>query len=155
MLNATAQYALRAMALLAGEGSGRPLTGREIAERSGVPSNYLSKILLDLNHAGLVSAVRGTGGGYQLHRPAETIALIDIVAIFDHSRAGAVCMLFPYRECSDETACTAHEMWKDVRDSYAAFLGSTTLRDLSGFVSPPPPPAKARPRRRARADPPC
>jgi Rrf2 family iron-sulfur cluster assembly transcriptional regulator len=131
MLSTTAQHALRAMAALASSPD-KALLGREISELADIPPNYLAKILLDLNRANLVTAVRGTGGGYRLQRPADEITLIEIIDIFDQMRARPSCMLWgTERICSDETACTAHAEWKGVRDTYLTFFRDTTLDDLA------------------------
>ena len=58
MLSATSQYALRAMALLASRHRSAAVLGREIARETGIPANYLCKILVGLNKAGIVAATR-------------------------------------------------------------------------------------------------
>ena len=131
MLSNTAEYALRAMVHLARQADGATVLGRDLAETSRVPANYLAKILLSLKKAGLVAAVRGSGGGYTLRRPAEKIHLVEIVELFDHERAHPRCLLDFDQECSDHDACTAHERWKVVRTAYVEFLRSTSLADVA------------------------
>lgn len=131
MLSTTAEYALRAMVQLARATADQAVLGRHLAERAGVPPNYLSKILLDLNKAGFVTAVRGSGGGYRLSKPAESIHLIDIVELFDLSRAHPKCLLDFQEECTDHDACPAHERWKHVRTAYVDFLLVTSLADIA------------------------
>lgn len=137
MLSNTAEYALRAMVLLAQTDESAAILGRDIATVTGVPQNYLAKILLDLKKAGLVSAVRGAGGGYRLNSKPDAIYLIDIVEIFDHERAHPKCLLDFREECTDHSACTAHEQWKSVRTRYVDFLRTTSLADVSTEVKPP------------------
>ena len=131
MLSTTTEYALRAVVELARCPEGRSCLGRDIAERTGVPSNYLSKILLDLKTRGLVNAIRGTGGGYRLRRPAEEISLMHIVEIFDPARARPRCLLYRDEECNDETACSAHAGWGAVRDNWIAFLENSTIAEIA------------------------
>ena len=38
------------------------MLGRELAEKAEIPANYLSKLLLTLRNAGLLSTARGSGG---------------------------------------------------------------------------------------------
>jgi Rrf2 family protein len=144
MLSNTAEYALRAMVYLAREESA--MLGRDLAESSRVPANYLSKILLSLKKGGLVAAVRGSGGGYRLARRAADIHLIDIVELFDHERAHPRCLLDFEQECNDHEACTAHERWKSVRAAYVEFLQTTSLADVAEAEQPPP--KRRRPARR-------
>jgi Rrf2 family iron-sulfur cluster assembly transcriptional regulator len=131
MLSNTAEYALRAMVSLARIESGKVMLGRDLSAMTGVPARYLSKILLDLNRAGMVSAVRGQGGGYRLSRESKDIRLIEIVEIFDRLRAHPRCLLSFDKDCTDEGGCTAHERWKVVRALYLNFLESTSLADIA------------------------
>jgi Rrf2 family protein len=130
MLSTTAEYALRALISLAHEPD-RAILGRDLAASSGVPANYLSKILLDLKKAGFVRAVRGTGGGYRLGRQPGEVHLMDVVEYIDGSAARPGCFLAGTDACSDADPCQAHEAWAVVRDQYVAFLESTTLEDVS------------------------
>ena len=130
MLSTTAEYALRALIALAEE-SNKATLGRDLAASSGVPANYLSKILLDLKKGGFVQAVRGTGGGYRLGRPPETVRLMDVVEFVDGSAARPGCFLAGSDACSDDDPCLAHQRWAAVRDQYVSFLESTTLEDVS------------------------
>jgi Rrf2 family protein len=109
----------------------RATLGRDLAAASGVPANYLSKILLDLKKAGLVQAVRGTGGGYRLGRPPREVHLMEVVELIDGSAARPGCFLAGSNACSDDDPCLAHDRWALVRDRYVAFLESTTLEDVS------------------------
>lgn len=131
MLSTTAEYGLRALLSLAQEGPDKATLGRDLATRSGVPANYLSKILLELKKAGLVQAVRGTGGGYRLGKPAGEIRLMDVVELIDGEAARPGCFLAGGNSCSDIDPCLAHDRWAAVKDHYVAFLESTTLEDIS------------------------
>jgi len=134
MLSNTAEYALRAMVFLSQAEPGRVMPGRDLSAASGVPAKYLSKILLDLNRAGMVSAMRGQGGGYRLSRDAKDIRLIEVVEIFDRERAHPRCLLSFDKECSDASGCSAHDRWKMVRTAYLTFLDSTSLADIADTV---------------------
>ena len=131
MLSTTAEYALRALVALARQGPEKVVLGRDLASSSGVPANYLSKILLDIKKVGLVQAVRGSGGGYRLSRPAPQIRLIDVVEPIDGARTRPGCLLSGGQVCSDVDPCSAHERWVVVRDAYVSFLEGTTLADLA------------------------
>jgi Rrf2 family protein len=92
MLSQTSEYALRAAVILAGQSDG-PLTTQQIAAAGQIPLDYLSKVLQLLNRAGLVSALRGKGGGFTLSRnPAET-SVLEIVNAVDPLRRIRSCPL--------------------------------------------------------------
>ncbi|MCC6293687.1 MAG: Rrf2 family transcriptional regulator [Bryobacterales bacterium] len=153
MLSTTSQYALRALTFIAANEGVEAVLGRRIAEETGIPSNYLSKLLIELNNAGLVSASRGTGGGYRLTAPPSSITLNRVVGVFDPDVVNPCCLLGHSHVCSDETACTAHAHWKKTRAALTAFLNSTTLADISGLKKPRPQPKTAKKKRPAAAKP--
>jgi len=132
MLSTTSEYALRALACLAGQPQGTALLGRELAKAAEIPANYLSKILLTLRNAELVDTTRGSGGGYRLHKPAEEIFLIDVVELFDGmSRNRSACFLQHQKPCSGSSPCNAHVLWADLQARYLGFLVSTSLSALA------------------------
>jgi len=131
MLSTTSEHALRALVQLASLPEGETMLGKALSAQAGIPANYLSKILWTLGNAGLITATRGTGGGYRLKRKPDQIRLIEIVDPFDHARAKPACFLGGGRDCNDANPCTAHAGWRGVRNAYVGFLESTTLSQIS------------------------
>ncbi len=130
MISVTTQYALKALARLAEVEPGRSMLGRDLAAESGIPANYLSKVLLAMRNAGLLLATRGSGGGYRLQRAPEEIRLIEVFEVFEAPRTKPPCLL-GRDQCSEEDPCSAHHAWKEVRSTYLGFLDSATLADIS------------------------
>ncbi|MBI4906561.1 MAG: Rrf2 family transcriptional regulator [Acidobacteria bacterium] len=127
----TSQHALRALSYLATQPRDSMLGGQELSRNTGVPKNYLSKILLVLGNAGIVEAVRGAAGGYRLARPPQKIPLIRVVELFDRHTGKRDCLLGLRQTCSDDDPCTAHHAWRPAKVAYFEFLESTTLLDIS------------------------
>lgn len=78
MLPKTAEYALRAVACLAGEPD-ELLAAEAISQQTKVPRRYLHKVLQDLVHADIVHSQPGPGGGYSLSQAADDISILTIV----------------------------------------------------------------------------
>ncbi len=131
MLSTTTKHALRALVVLSGRKDGTVMLGRDLAAAANIPRNYLSKILLDLRRVGLVDATRGSGGGYKLVAPVEQITLMEVAEVFEGVLARPACLLGCDHPCSDETPCSAHPVWSEVRQSYVGFLETTTLADIA------------------------
>jgi Rrf2 family protein len=128
MLSQTAEYALRTVVFVAGQGD-RPVRIDEMASALGIPRNYLSKTVHRLARGGVLRSARGRGGGFRLARPADQLGLLDVIAPFDQVGAERRCLLG--REvCSDLTPCEAHTRWKKVAAHLAAFFSQTTVGDL-------------------------
>lgn len=130
MLSTTAQYAIRAMVALAQLPEGERGCAVCVAEQTGAPANYLSKLLKQLAHAGLLHSQKGQGGGFSLARPAREISLWQVVETVDRLDWTASCLL-GHPGCSSDAPCTAHWQWQAVRDNFRIFLVSTSIGDLA------------------------
>src|SRR5450759_2700745 len=81
-LSTRGEYGLLALVDLALFSNGQPVQAKQIAERQGIPKQYLDQLMMDLKKAGLVVSLRGRQGGYQLARPASTISLWEAITTF-------------------------------------------------------------------------
>ncbi|MCA9182761.1 MAG: Rrf2 family transcriptional regulator [Planctomycetales bacterium] len=82
MISKTAEYALRAVACLAGQ-PGASLSADRLAEVTKVPRRYLTRVLQDLAAAGLVRSRPGPGGGYELCQASDKLSILDVVNIVE------------------------------------------------------------------------
>jgi Rrf2 family protein len=78
-----AEYALRALAILASRDPRNPIQIHDLAETGRIPLKFLEQILLVLRRADLLVSKRGLGGGYRLNRPASSITLAEIIQLMD------------------------------------------------------------------------
>jgi Rrf2 family nitric oxide-sensitive transcriptional repressor len=78
MIPKTAEYALRAVVVLAREPQ-RAYSAEQIAEATRVPRRYAHKVLQALVRAELVRSQSGPGGGYALVRPPGGLSILDVV----------------------------------------------------------------------------
>jgi len=131
MLSQTSKYALRALVELARQPEGAAVRGQELAESTQIPPQYLAKIMTGLRNAGIVAATRGAGGGYRLERPANRIALIDVIALFEGSAARPQCFLGINKECDPTHPCSAHASWGSLRAMFLGFLEHTMVSEIS------------------------
>jgi Rrf2 family protein len=76
------RYAVIAMAELAHSGD-RPVPIKELAERRGMPEQFLEQLFSTLRRAGLLNSHRGMKGGYTLSRPADEIEVLEVVQALD------------------------------------------------------------------------
>jgi Rrf2 family protein len=76
-------YALHALLHL-GRSERRNNVGiKELSATLGVSESYLSKIMSKLRQDGIVRAVPGVNGGYELARPAEQITFLDVIQVIE------------------------------------------------------------------------
>ena len=138
-VSAKTDYALRAAAELAQaatEGSG-PVKGEWISEAQGIPKKFMENILHDLKRAGVVRTRRGASGGYWLARPAEEIALAEVIRAVEGPLAN-VRGEWPEAVEYPGAAEALREVWIAVRANLRAVLESVTLADIADGNLPKP-----------------
>ncbi len=129
MVSRTEEYALRAAVCLARHYGGGSVRARDMARTTGIPANYLSKILHKLAKAGVVVSERGRTGGFRLGQPPRDVLLATVVAPFEPQVQRTRCLL-GLAECSDSNPCGAHEKWKVIKEATLDFLCNTSLADV-------------------------
>jgi Rrf2 family protein len=55
----------------------------QIAERQGIPKQYLDQLMAMLKKAGFVTSSRGRQGGYSLARRPDTVTLLDVITALE------------------------------------------------------------------------
>jgi Rrf2 family protein len=91
-LAAKTEYALKTLIELGLREPGVAVRVAEIAQKHGIPRDFLEQILLALRNSGIVESQRGVQGGYRLTPDAAGVSLAAILgAVGDpicHSRDG-------------------------------------------------------------------
>ena len=127
-ISAKVDYAMRAAVELAAAGD-EPIKGEVIAEAQDIPLKFLENILGELKHTGLVASRRGAHGGYWLAKPAEEIALAEIVRAVEGPLAtvrGQAPESLEYRG----EAVPLQKVWIALRANLRAVMDETTLADV-------------------------
>jgi Rrf2 family protein len=136
MVSLSADYALRAVLLLATPEPAHAISADEIAIATGAPRNYMAKVLNVVAKAGLITSMRGPTGGFTLALPAHEITLGRIIDLFDTVAVNPRCML-GNRPCDHARPCRAHAAWTAVTSARRSPFLNTTIADLlSGRVAP-------------------
>ena len=127
-LTSKGRYAVTAMldvALHAGQG---PVPLADISERQGISLSYLEQLFARLRKQGLVSSVRGPGGGYQLGLAPEAISISAVIAAVDESVDATRCQ--GKSDCQSGAKCLTHTLWHDLSDRIEDFLTNISLAAL-------------------------
>jgi Rrf2 family protein len=124
------QYALRAMVRIAALKAGETITGLELAELTGVPPHYLSKILRKLVEAGLLRSQRGPQGGFYLARPARAIRFADVLDAVGSEFESNRCA-FGWGKCNPRAYCPLHPAFEKLNCLIQAWREQTTLADVT------------------------
>lgn len=124
------EYAIRALADLAGRPDGELVRLEEIAEAQDLPVPFARKICRDLVQEDFLRSARGPRGGYALARPSSEISLLEIRDAVDGSADLRSCAV-GLNPCTDETPCSLHHSWKPLREKLKRYLEETTLADIA------------------------
>ncbi len=106
-----------------------PITIKEISKRQDVSVAYLEQILNTLRKAGIITSVKGPGGGYVLGRDPDNISIGAILRELEGPVAITSC-LDPKEGCMRVDGCVTHLLWKALGENIEAFLDNMSLRDL-------------------------
>jgi len=128
-LTREADYAIRTLVELASRPQREVVPLRRIATRQLIPLPYLKKIVRRLRAAGVVSTLRGRGGGVALEPLAATLTLYRIISIIEGRLALNRCLI-RRGACPLERTCPAHPVWRHVQDVLIRELDSVTLAGL-------------------------
>jgi Rrf2 family protein len=137
-MSAGVEWALHCCSVLS-TASG-PVPAHRLAELHGVSKTYLAKHLQALSKAGLIHAVEGRDGGYELSRPAAEVTVYDVVRAVDGPEAAFRCteirqqgpLPTPPEACTvpcgiAKVMATAERAWRDS-------LRGVTIGDLAATV---------------------
>ncbi|MFC2111844.1 RrF2 family transcriptional regulator [Bacteroidota bacterium] len=130
MLSNTSKYAIRAviyLALYAGEE--KKIGIKQISNELKIPTPFLGKILQTLAKHKLLSSTKGPHGGFGLGKPAEEIALIEIVDIIDGHDIFKKCMI-RLEDCNDKEPCSAHKKYGEIRESLYELFQKENISDF-------------------------
>lgn len=135
-VSAKADYALRALCVLASASEKCPMKADEIAAAQGIPRTFLDGILVELRRAGLIESRRGPEGGHRLARPAYAISLADVIRVTD----GPLALVRGQRpESHTYSGAARHlqDIWVAVRASLRDILELTTVEQVVEGNLPP------------------
>lgn len=120
--------------------SGGPVPAARLADFHGVSRTYLAKHMQSLAAAGIVEAVEGRHGGYELARPAEDLTLRDVVEAIEGRRPVFGCSEIRQRgpmPASGDACnrpCAVAQAMHEAERAYLSALAGTSIADLADQV---------------------
>ena len=99
--SATTEYAIRALSHIATLESGERILARDLAKETGVPRQFLGKILHRLARLGFLDSAKGRGGGFRFEMDPGTITVHRVVTAMEGDERLKKCVL-GLDDCNDE-----------------------------------------------------
>jgi Rrf2 family protein len=142
IFSSKAEYGVRLMIELGRQEPEHPTSLKAIADAEGLPLAYLEQVVARLRKAGLVMSARGAHGGYWLSRPAEEIAMDEVVQALEGAIAPMQCFVHDSTIervlCSHGPdagrGCATKLLWTRVQGGIIRSLQTTTLAELVAFA---------------------
>ena len=128
-------YATVILAALAGE-PGRVQTAAALAAQTHIAAPTVSKLLKQLQRAGLVASTRGLHGGYQLARAAADISAAAILDALEGPLTLTDCSA-GHGHCGIEDTCRVGRVWQRLNLAIRRALYDVSLAQLAGLDAAP------------------
>jgi Rrf2 family protein len=136
-LTRAADYAVRAMIHLATLPTHERALLPALAQATGAPESFLSKVLQALCRAGFIASQRGQTGGFELLRPGRHASIRAVVEAIDGPIGLNVCLISG-AICNRKTHCPAHPVWARAQEAMLEVLNSATIAQLASQAVPAP-----------------
>lgn len=130
-LSTKGRYGLRAMIDLAIHSKEEAVSIASIAARQKISESYLEQLIPKLRKAGMISSVRGAGGGYMLAKPASEISVGDILRALEGNLDPVDCAGLPGASgCEESGNCVTKYVWQRINDSINHTVDGIYLEEL-------------------------
>ena len=130
-LTTKGRYAVMAMADLAANQNGKPVSLNDISLRQNISLSYLEQLFSKLRNEKLVKSVRGPSGGYILEKNPKEIRISNIIFAVDEQVKTLNCKRESKKGCNGKTIkCITHNLWDDLENHINNFFEKNTLKDI-------------------------
>lgn len=111
-LSTKARYGLRIMVQMAVDNiNGKKLSrGKMIAKKQDITEAYLEQIMIPLKRGGIVGALRGCNGGYELRKSPDDVTVLDVIELFEGGISLAECFKGDTK-CKRLEKCPTAHVW--------------------------------------------
>ncbi|WP_027624407.1 RrF2 family transcriptional regulator [Clostridium lundense] len=126
-----ADYAIRAILILAKEGEEAKLDAKTIAERGCIPLRFLLKLLRKLIKAEIIKSFRGVNGGYALLKNSKDINLKEVIEAVDGPIAINRCLKSDsFCNANRSSKCIIHKRLDNVQKILISELEKINFQEL-------------------------
>ena len=130
LISTKGRYALRVMVDLAEHREEGYIPLKAVAQRQDISEKYLEAIIKLLVRAGLLSGLRGKGGGYKLTKDPAQYTVGDILRLTEASLAPVTCLGPGAAPCAKAAECRTRSLWQGLDKVIRDYLDSVTVADL-------------------------
>lgn len=130
-LTRAADYGVRVMIYLAGRAEGERTMLPTLAEATGTPMSFLSKVLQALARAQLITSWRGKAGGFAILPAGRSASMLDVIEAVDGPIVLNTCLISG-ESCGRKKHCPAHPVWVRAQQAMLDVLTEASIAVLAG-----------------------
>ena len=130
-LSTKGRYGLRALIDLALYSENEAVSISSVASRQQISDSYLEQLFGKLKKAGLVTSLRGAGGGYMLAKSASEISVGDVLRALEGGLEAVACPgNDEHSGCEASDLCVTRYVWQRINDSITEAVDGIMLDQL-------------------------
>jgi Rrf2 family protein len=129
-LTRAADYGIRVMVHLATLAPGERTLLPALAQATGAPESFLSKVLQALSSARLIASRRGHTGGFEILPRGRRASMREVIEIIDGPIHLNVCLMTD-GTCGRKKGCPAHPVWVRAQKAMLDVLAGAVVADLA------------------------
>jgi Rrf2 family protein len=136
LISTKGRYALRVLVDMAEHQSDGYVPLKEIAGRQEISEKYLESIVKMLVKEGILTGLRGKGGGYRLSKTPDQFTVGNILRVTEGSLAPVSCLEEGKPVCPRMSQCRTLTMWEGLDRAIRTYLEGYTVADLMRVDEP-------------------
>ena len=136
LISTKGRYALRVLIDMAEHQAAGHVPLKEVAARQEISEKYLESIVKTLVKEGILTGLRGKGGGYRLRKEPDQYKVSSILKLTEGSLSPVACLDPGGEPCPRMANCRTLPMWKGLNDAIQAYLEGFTIADLMQVDQP-------------------
>lgn len=105
----------------------------EVANEYNISQLFLRNLAADLREAGIIKAVEGKNGGYELTKDPQDIVMKDILSVFENPHQASCCPKDANgneRVCPKQNHCVANTIWRELNKEFRDKIYNLSLDDF-------------------------
>lgn len=129
-LTRAADYGVRVMVNLAKLPVRKRALLPALAEATGAPESFLSKVLQALARARLITSRRGPSGGFSISPRGRKASMREVIEAIDGPICLNVCLISGL-SCARKAWCPAHPVWIEAQQAMLDVLSKALIAELA------------------------
>lgn len=129
-LTRAADYAVRVMVHLAALPQGQRVSLTALAEATGAPLSFLSKVMQSLNRGALITSQRGRTGGFEISPRGRDASMREVIEVIDGPMSLNLC-LNTGDTCARKGFCPAHPVWAKAQRAILDVLNQAMIAEMA------------------------